>query len=119
MLRVGLANIMQPQLERRLPSSERTLMAALVVLLLVAQCLAVAHYHPKQSTSLCSSAAASLDDGLCTLCLFHQYAPTVATAAPVPFSPTMIGHIDLYAAQSWPLYAFNSYLLGRSPPGFA
>jgi len=106
---------MEVRFEKR--SFARTGGACIAAILLVAQCLAVAHYHPKQSTSLYSSA--SLDDSLCALCLFHQYSPTVAAAAPLPFSSTVVGHIELYAAQSWPLYAFNSYLSGRSPPGLA
>jgi hypothetical protein len=91
----------------------------LATILLVAQCLAVAHYHPRQSNSLRCSAAASPSDGLCALCLFHQYSPTLSAAAPFPFSPTVSDDIELYAAQSWPLYAFNSYLPGRSPPPLA
>jgi hypothetical protein len=95
------------------------LVAVFTAVLIVAQCLAVAHFHPRPSTSLYSSGAATLNDGLCALCLFHQYSPTLSAAASFPFSPSVIDHIDLYAAQSWPLYAFNSYLSGRSPPASA
>lgn len=109
---------MVARFERRGPL-ERRAANVLAAILLVAQCLAVAHFHPRQSTSLYSSDARNVDSGLCALCLFHQYSPTLSAAAPFPFSPTMIDHIDLYAAQSWPLYAFNSYLSGRSPPALA
>src|SRR6266436_5874872 len=91
----------------------------LAATLLVAQCLAVAHYHPKQSTSLYPSGAASLEDSLCALCLFHQSSPTVSAAPPFSFSPQAIDHIDFYVTQSWPLYAFSAYLPGRSPPFLA
>jgi hypothetical protein len=93
--------------------------ALLAAILLSAQCLAVAHYHPRQSLSFRSSATVSLDNGLCSLCLFHQYSLTLVVVPFFPHSPTVIGHIELYAAQSWPLYAFNSYLSGRSPPALA
>ena len=92
--------------------------AWLAAILLVAQCLAVAHYHVRPDNSLRSSAAAGLDTGLCALCLFHQNSPTAAAPAPLPSSLAVVGETDLYAAQSWPLYAFNSYLSGRSPPRF-
>jgi hypothetical protein len=101
------------------PAAARSVSFALAAILLLAQCLTVAHYHPRQSTSRYSSTTASLDDALCALCLFHQYSPGVSSAVPSLLSPGRIGPIDLYAAQSWPLYAFNSYLLGRSPPVLA
>jgi len=108
------------QLERRGPSSQRALAAALAALLVLAQCLAVAHHHPRPSASRYSSVTVILDDGgLCALCLFHQYSPSLWSTAPVLFAPTTVNNVDLYAAQSWPLYAFNSYLLGRSPPALA
>jgi hypothetical protein len=105
---------MEARFEKRYPARPGT--AFLAAILLITQCAAVAHYHPKQSLSFCSSAAVSLDNGLCSLCLFHQYAPTLVVVAFFPCSSTLIGHIELYAAQSWPLYAFSSYLSGRSPP---
>jgi hypothetical protein len=92
---------------------------AIAAILLVAQFLAVAHYHPRQSAQCYSaSAALSPNDGLCALCLFHHYSPTVS-AALFPIPPVMIGHPDLFSAQCWPLYSFNSYLSGRSPPASA
>jgi hypothetical protein len=110
---------MQLHLKRRGFTSGWTVAAVSAAVLVVAQCLAVAHFHPKQTTSVHCSTAASLDDGLCALCLLHQCSPAVAAASPFAFSHTVIDHVELYAAQSWPLYAFNSYLSGRSPPTFA
>jgi hypothetical protein len=92
---------------------------ALAAFLLMAQCLAAAHFHPRQRASLHSSVAVSLDDGLCALCLLHQHSPAVTASPAIAFSRTAIDRFELYAAQSWPLYAFNSYLSGRSPPAFA
>ena len=99
---------------RRIPA------ASFAVIMLVAQCLAVAHYHPLQTSSIHPAAPASLDNsGLCALCLFHQYSPGLSPAVTLLLSPTKLGAIDLYSAQSWPLYSFNSYLSGRSPPASA
>jgi hypothetical protein len=114
-----LCQQMEVRFKRRGPILRSTPASILAAILLVAQCLAVAHYHSQQSTLRYASAGASLDNGLCSLCLFHQYSPTVAAAAPFPFSLTVIGLLDLYAAQTWPLYTFNSYLSGRSPPALA
>ena len=99
------------------PSWRRRLVTAVATTLLIAQCLAVAHFHPKLSSSIRPSTGGTLDEGsLCALCLFHQYSPGASSAAPSLLSSLPIGQIDLYAAQSWPLYTFNSYLPGRSPP---
>jgi hypothetical protein len=96
---------------------EHRCITALAIVLVVAQCLAVAHYHPKQTTSIHSSTGANLDDGgFCALCLFHQHSPGASSATPFLLSSVSVGQIDLYAAESWPLYTFNSYLAGRSPP---
>jgi hypothetical protein len=108
---------MEARFKKRCPARAGT--ALLAAILLIAQCVAVAHYHPRQNLSFCSSGAVSLDNGLCSLCLMHQYSPPLAAAPFFPCSPTIIGHIELYAAQSWPLYAFSSYLSGRSPPAQA
>jgi hypothetical protein len=95
----------------------RSVSRTLAAILLIAQLLAVAHYHLLQSTSRSSaSLTANFDDGLCALCLFHNYSPSASTAGLFPIAPTLVGRIDHYAAQSWPLYSFNSYLSGRSPP---
>jgi len=110
---------MQPRLEKREPTRLRTRAACLAAILVLAQCLAVTHYHARPNSSVHSAAAAVLGDGLCALCLFHQHSPTAAAAAPYPSSPTVVDHIDLYAAESWPLYAFSCYLSGRSPPVFS
>jgi hypothetical protein len=107
----------QPQSAKRARSWGKTLAAALAAILVVAQCLAVTHYHSRPSSSIHSSDKANFDDGgLCALCLFHQYSPGFSPATYLLFSPGTIASIDLYSAESWPLYTFNSYLSGRSPP---
>ena len=116
----ALTPMTHPRLEASRPGPLRIPAGFFAAIMVVAQCLAVAHYHPLQSTSIHSSAAANLDNGgLCALCLFHQYSPGLSSAVPLLSSPATIGAIDLYSAQSWPLYSFNSYLLGRSPPALA
>ncbi|HKV54946.1 MAG TPA: hypothetical protein VJN94_09910 [Candidatus Binataceae bacterium] len=90
---------------------------AFTAILLIAQLLAAAHYHRGAgATEYSASIASSLDNGLCALCLLNHYSPTVSAVAPLPNRPTIVEHIDLYAAQSWPLYSFCSYLPGRAPP---
>lgn len=107
----------EPRAERPSSTRQRRLTTALATVLVIAQSLAVAHFHPKQSNAIHNSTGATLvEDGLCTLCLFHQYSPGASSAAPSLLSSIGLGQLDLYAAQSWPLYTFNSYLPGRSPP---
>ncbi len=95
----------------------QSLSFSLAVLLLVVQCFASAHLHPRQCRSVYGSAVTDLTDGgWCALCSFHQYSPALSPNAPILAVGAVIGSVELYAAQSWPLYAFNSYLSGRSPP---
>lgn len=115
----ALTPMTHPQLETSGPGFQRMLAACFAAIVLVAQCSAVAHYHPLQRTSIHTAQAAALDDGLCALCLFHQQSSGLSPTVPLLSSPANIGAIDLYSAQSWPLYSFNSYLLGRSPPALA
>jgi hypothetical protein len=93
---------------------------ALAAVVLMAQSLAVSHYHPREAVSrFAASVTTTYDDGLCGLCLFQQHSPSMSGAALFLVAPTLIERIALYAAQSWPLYSFSSYLSGRSPPASA
>jgi hypothetical protein len=101
----------------RRPSLKRVVSCSLAVALVVVQCLASAHLHPKQTRSVYGSAVTDLDDGgQCALCSYHQYFPALSPIASTLPLGAAIGEVELYAAQSTPLYAFNSYLSGRSPP---
>jgi hypothetical protein len=98
----------------------RNISRALTVVVLIAQLFAITHYHFRLSASQYSATVTiGLDDGVCALCLFHNCSASTVTTSRFPIALTVIGHIDLYAAQSWPLYSFNSYLPGRSPPASA
>src|SRR5438094_81255 len=107
----NLTGIMLARAEISSTGVRRRVSRALVAILLIAQLLAVAHYHLLRSTSRCSaSVTANFEDGLCAVCLFHNCSPSASTAGPFPIAPRVIGRIDLSGAQSWPLYSFNPYL---------
>jgi hypothetical protein len=91
----------------------------LAVILFAAQALSVAHYHPRQlGSACCTTATASPDSGLCALCLLQCNTPSLLALALPAQPPAVTVHIELYAAETWPLHSFNSYLPGRAPPFF-
>jgi hypothetical protein len=91
----------------------------LAVILFAAQALSVAHYHPRQiGSACCTTATATPDNGLCVLCLLQCDSPSLLAFALPPQPPAVAVHIELYAAETWPFYSFNSYLPGRAPPFF-
>jgi hypothetical protein len=111
---------MKVRLEVRGRDCRRNLAVLFAVVLLIAQGLSAAHYHPRPGACDYSALAGiSSDGGMCALCLFHCYSPPLLTAALFPVPPAIVAHIDLYTAETWPLYSFNSYLPGRAPPLFA
>jgi len=95
----------------------RCIAIVVAVILLFAESLAAAHYHPLPTGPKYSvNAAASVADVLCPICLFHFQSPTVFAATPYLMAPVLFKRIALFAAQSWPLFSYSSYLSGRAPP---
>ena len=108
---------MQTGLNKKVPRLRSRIAIFVAVVLLFAQSLAVAHHHPVPTEPKYSvNAAASVADVLCPICLFHFQSPPVFAATPSPAAPVMSKRIALFAAQSWPLFSYNSYLSGRAPP---
>lgn len=94
----------------------RGLTLAVGALLLLAQSLAAAHYHPVPSTQHPSIASAAAPDTLCALCLHHNHAPSVS-AAPSPLAaPSDIGRRDSNDFCFALMSSLDSHLFGRAPP---
>lgn len=108
---------MQTGLNKNVPRLRSRIAIFVAVVLLFAQSLAAAHYHPLPTGPKYSvNAAASVADFLCPICLFHFQSTTVFAATPSLTTPILFKRIALFAAQSWPLFSYNSYLFGRAPP---
>ena len=60
-------------------------------ILLLAQTVGVAHFHPLPSQQkYVTNAAVSVDDGLCALCLVRFHSPAALVVAPHPTAPMLV-----------------------------
>ncbi len=97
----------------------RRLALAAGVILMLAQSLGAAHYHPLAFAPHPSIAAAAAPDSLCSLCLHHQHAPSVS-AAPFPLAaPLDAKRFDPKDFCFALVPSFDSHLFGRAPPASA
>jgi hypothetical protein len=86
-------------------------------ILLLAQTVGVAHYHPLPSQhKYVTNAAVSVDDGLCALCLVRFHSPAALIVVPHPAAPIMVEVTALGAASMEPLSSYRSHRFGRAPP---
>ena len=94
----------------------RRIAAAAGAILLLAQSLGAAHYHPVASAQHPSIAAAATPDSLCSLCLHHQHAPGIGAAQFPLDAPSDIGRRDSNDFCFALVSSFDSHLFGRAPP---
>jgi hypothetical protein len=86
-------------------------------ILLMAQTVSIAHFHPLPSHhQYVTNAAVSVDDGLCALCLVRFHSPAALIVAPHPAAPIMVEVTALGAASMEPLSSYRSHRFGRAPP---
>jgi hypothetical protein len=95
---------------------QRRLALAAGVILLLAQSLGVAHYHPAASSLRSSIAAAIAPDSLCSLCLHHNHAPSVNAAQFPLAAPSDTGSRESNDFCLALISTFDSHLFGRAPP---
>jgi len=97
--------------------SARSIALAAAVFLFAAQLAGVVHIHRADNSLKGSvSVAATLDDGLCALCLFHFHSPTSSSPVPSIVRPHEIGEIAPITGPLAVFPLFASRLFGRAPP---
>ena len=107
---------MEPALKAYTRTSGSTARLAVVVLVL-AQLLSVAHFHPLAGRLEYSvSVVAAVDQGLCAACLLHFNSPYAFTAIPPLGMPLWSRRVATLAAQPRLFSAYRSSLFGRAPP---
>jgi hypothetical protein len=96
---------------------KRGVAAFAAALLLLAQSLGSAHFHPLPSQqNYAASTAGSGDNGLCAVCLVRAHSPTVFFSTPLLTAPVLYADAAEYPAESRIRSAFNSHRFGRAPP---
>jgi hypothetical protein len=89
-------------------------------ILLLAQTVGVAHFHPLPGQKkYAANAIVSVDDGLCALCLVRFHSPAALVVAPNPTAPMLAETKALFAASTEPHSSYRSHRLGRAPPALA
>ena len=77
---------------------KRRIAAFVAAILLLAQSLGAAHFHPLPSQQkYATDAVVNADDGLCAVCLFRIHSPTVAAVTPYLTAPVLLERIDFVA----------------------
>jgi hypothetical protein len=86
-------------------------------ILLLAQTVGIAHFHPLPSQrQYLNNAAVSVDDGLCALCLVRFHSPAALIVAPYPTAPMLAEFTVPRAASTEPRSSYRSHRFGRAPP---
>jgi hypothetical protein len=102
---------------RRRRVSARAIALATGLILLAAQLAGAAHIHRADNSLKGSvSAAATIDDGLCALCLFHFHSPTNSSPVLSIARPREIEEIGPITGPLALFPLFASRLYGRAPP---
>jgi len=107
---------MDPALKAYTRTSGSTARFAVVVLIL-AQLLSVAHFHPLTGQlKYSASAVAAVDEGLCAACLLHFNSPYAFAVIPALGVPLWSRCVAVLAAQPRLFSAYRLSLFGRAPP---
>jgi hypothetical protein len=86
-------------------------------ILLLAQTVGIAHFHPLPSRhKYVTNAAVSVDDGLCALCLVRFHSPAAVIVAPRPAAPMLAVVTAPFAVSMEPRCSYRSHRFGRAPP---
>jgi len=96
---------------------KRSVAAFAAAVMLLAQSIGSAHFHPiPAQQKYAASAAASTDNGLCAVCLVRAHSPTVSFSTPLLTAPVLFARAPERPAESRIRSAFDSHRFGRAPP---
>jgi len=109
--------MMQTASEQGGHRGKRGVAAFVAAILLLAQSLGAAHFHPLPTQQkYAENAVVNADDALCAVCLFRIHSPTVAAVTPSVTAPVLLERIDFVATESRLCSSHDSHLFGRAPP---
>jgi hypothetical protein len=95
----------------------RAIAGITAAILLLAQTVGIAHFHPLPSQhKYVTTAAVGMGDGLCALCLVRFHSPAALIFAPHPTAPALVELAALCATRTAPRSSYRSHLFGRAPP---
>jgi hypothetical protein len=94
----------------------RGLAALAAAILILAQTAGAAHFHSFPSQNKYLAASATIDNGLCALCLVRFHSPAPVLLAPRIEAPAQLGLHALFASRERVRSAYDSNLFGRAPP---
>lgn len=112
----GPVPLMQTKLAETRSAWRRRLALTAGAILMLAQSLGAAHYHPVAFAQHPSIAATAASDSLCSLCLHQQHAPSVSAAQFPLAAPSDIGRFDPKDFCFAVVSSFDSHLFSRAPP---
>ena len=96
---------------------KRGVAALLAAILLLAQSLGAAHFHPLPAAQQhFANAVVSADEGVCAVCLFRVHSPTVTAVTPSATAPVMLAQISFVSTKSLLRASHDSHWFGRAPP---
>ena len=102
---------------RRYQRARRGAASLAVAVLILAQLLSAAHFHPFAGQHRYSaSSVAAVDDGLCAQCLLHFNTPYAFAALPALGAPLWSQPVGVAALQPRLFASYRSSLFGRAPP---
>ena len=84
-------------------------------ILLLAQSVGAAHFHPLPSQQKYVANAVVSVDGLCALCLVRFHSPAAFVVTPHPTAPALT-ELTALRTQYGVAFLYRSHLFGRAPP---
>ena len=102
---------------RRSERARRGIASLAAAVLILAQLLSAAHFHPFAGPRKYSATSVTaVDDGLCAECLLHFNTPYAYTALPTTGAPLWSQPAGVPAVQPRQFASYRSSLFGRAPP---